>query len=662
MVLKVDYPDFIEYNGYHKMKLSYLSIFALLAVAILLFTQAAAAQGPCDEADALREAKLYDEAKTEYIILLKNDMLRDCAQRGLQNLSQDRAKELLIIGQDYEKEGQIENAINSYREALKKDPNLKDAKTALESIKRNKIYIVKEILNDIYSFIVSFSKIPLESIVFFILFIFILIYTIPYRIIPYLFNLIGRVSHGHFWLRGKFYWIFGRPRLDISDFDKGTTNDDIGKALEPIVEEGINNFHKTETRPRFYLIDGSDKSDKFMRIPAGIKTIDNLKIISELIEWFFPQNVITLSGFLQKQTKLGAGLTLVLTDNRTGEIISNDTIWQDDFDPNITPSGDKDIPYYRLAELAAIWAIYQMENFIKPSERFTALGTADWKSYAYYQSGVRWMNEDKRDKARHQFARAINKDMGNLGALFNMGILDISEGQYERACQRLEQARWISENCEKDKQNRKENGSNFSRERIWYKVMYQLAATYLYKENFEKAEETVINLVNTINNTLNDLRIDETDLKEFLTSIIPQVNSFKAIILDDKLLINDCEHYIKEPKLSIFIKHNGIIPDMNLPNLYLVHYNLACYYSISGKKANLDKNKKIEYKKSIEHLEYAFEIEGRITKMANKDPFLDGVCNDDKTIIKKDETAKAAFDKLINKYTPKETPDPTCLT
>jgi len=58
------------------------------AVLILLFSaQVVLADGPCDNADFLREIKSTDEAKEAYIALLANPEAVDCAKAGLRALA-----------------------------------------------------------------------------------------------------------------------------------------------------------------------------------------------------------------------------------------------------------------------------------------------------------------------------------------------------------------------------------------------------------------------------------------------------------------------------------------------------------------------------------------------------------------------------------------------
>jgi hypothetical protein len=54
---------------------------------------------------------------------------------------------------------------------------------------------------------------------------------------------------------------------------------------------------------------------------------------------------------------------------------------------------------------------------------------------------VRWTLEEKKDKARKLYLDALNRDMNNRGALFNLGVLDTEEGEYEREINWLQMAR-----------------------------------------------------------------------------------------------------------------------------------------------------------------------------------------------------------------------------
>ena len=84
------------------MKRWWLTGFVFLAaVAALLLAGGAAPQGQCSTADALREAKLYEEAQENYTDLLKTDPNLGCARNGMQLLRIEQAKDLYALGQAY---------------------------------------------------------------------------------------------------------------------------------------------------------------------------------------------------------------------------------------------------------------------------------------------------------------------------------------------------------------------------------------------------------------------------------------------------------------------------------------------------------------------------------------------------------------------------------
>jgi tetratricopeptide (TPR) repeat protein len=414
-----------------------------------------------------------------------------------------------------------------------------------------------------------------------------------------------------------------------------------------------------------------------LNIPADIKEVSpQIKIVSNLIEWILPSNVITVSGYLEKPGNRGAGLTLSMVMSQTGDILGSITIWQKDYDPTATQSSVKDndpVPYYCLAKPAAIWALFQLNatskikrgkfyriyygikkllGNVEDPEKFTPQGTDDWQSYAYFLAGVHWELEGKMDKARQLYVDAQNQDMNNYGALFNLGYLDIEDKNLERAIERLSKAKEMVEKSEKSEK--------FHRDVVWYVATYQLAAAYHYKsillraeedidkaiKCLEKAEDESGNLVETIDTTIKGLQNKsmeekEKQLKKYLESIEPNANIMYSSILVDSAYqgpVDQRQSKIEKAKLKI----------KSIENIYSkltprVRYNLVCYYSIFGDKTKDTK----AYKTALNHLEYALERGGDIIQWAQKDPSLEGV--------RVHEFKE--FDEIVKKYAPKEIQD-----
>jgi tetratricopeptide (TPR) repeat protein len=357
------------------------------------------------------------------------------------------------------------------------------------------------------------------------------------------------------------------------------------------------------------------EAEMLPEIPVDVKSVSpQIKIISDLIEWIFPSNVITLSGYLEKPGDKGAGLTLSIVENQTGNILGNITIWQKDYDPATTQSAVKDndpVPYYCLVEPAAIWAHYQLSATSgEDAEKSAHTGISDWQSYAYLRAGTRWRLENQDDKARLMFLNVRNRYEDE--ALFNLGVLHTEAGEYERALERLERVK----------------ESTTSKKILWYNAEYYLALTYRYKGDLLRAKEEAKLLVNTISNTISGLD-NNKKLRDSLKDFKPMACIMYANTLVYAGELKEAESMIK--------------PLDPFRLTYRARYNLACHYSIYGEKAAVDvEQRTAAYKMALWHLEYALERGGGIVEWAKKDIALKGVRENNET--------KDAFAKLIKKY------------
>lgn len=604
-------------------------VFTLL-VAALLLTNGAAAQGQCDAADALLKAQLYDDALTNYTALLKQDPQLDCASKGISESQRLHAINSYELGRAYENAGQVDLARNAYIEALKKNQTFTKAQQALEYLPGGNIPYWRVVR----SWIGRWGQ-PVGEIAIFLLGLYIIL--LKSQILPWLksqilswllsfckprldiHNLdIGATGQLRIlpWLLTWLLSLF-KPRLDIKEFDKGATGLEIGKGMEAMVEESLMQL-ENGGGAHVHLVE----AEMLPKIPVDVKSVSpQIKIMSDLIEWIFPSNVITLSGYLEKPGDRGAGLTLSIVENQTGNILGNITIWQKDYDPTATQSAVKDndpVPYYCLVEPAAIWTHFQLsatsgEAAVEDAEKSAHLGISDWQSYAYLRAGMRWRLKSQDDKARLMFLNVLNRYENNLEALFNLGVLYTEAGEYERALERLERVR---KGTKSDKI-------------LWYKAEYYLALAYRYKGDLLRAKEEAKLLVNTISNTISGLNKNKKNLRESLGEFNPL-----ACIMYANTLV-----YVGEIKEA-----ESMIKPLDPSRLtYRARYNLACHYSIYGEKAAVNvEQRNAAYKMALRHLEYALERGGGIVEWAKKDLALNGV--------REDKEAKDAFAKLVKKY------------
>jgi hypothetical protein len=275
------------------------------------------------------------------------------------------------------------------------------------------------------------------------------------------------------------------------------------------------------------------------------------------------------------------------------------------------------------------------------------LFTKDWQSYAYLQAGVHWRLQGDDQRTRQMFQRALSRDRENRGALLNLGILHTEAKRYEWALLTLKRARDAAEEV-----------PDYKEGPIWYKATYQIAATYAYAGNLEESESEAKKLVETALSTLSNTKssssgsrsqekTDEAAQREetggalggFLKSSLQLTEILRAGIWIGLKRVKDATAIVLEIEKA-----------SNLT--YRARYNLGCFYSRLSAVRKEEELKIDAYEKALENLQYAFEVEGSLTKWASNDPALKWLREDDKTKVRDDKTAKEAFAELSAMYAP----------
>jgi hypothetical protein len=268
-------------------------------------------------------------------------------------------------------------------------------------------------------------------------------------------------------------------------------------------------------------------------------------------------------------------------------------------------------------------------------------GTENWQSYAYVRAGVDWQLRDELSNARQMFLKALDHDPDNPVALFNLSSCNVRAGEYNLALLRLTKAKALAHLTDEV-------------DVLWYKAMYQLAATYAYKSASEQgpsnqrhladAEREAKWLVEKIDQALGSADTSD-DVKGVLDTIQPIAEILYAGIvagIPDSPNSGDAER-----RLSRIEAHDRLL-DLS----YRARYNLACYYARKGARAENVTEKKLAYSTALQDLEYALEHGGPLVQWAREDPALKGLREDSKVKVKDDKSAKDAFAELIKKYGP----------
>jgi tetratricopeptide (TPR) repeat protein len=496
----------------------------------------------------------------------------------------------------------------------------------------------------------------------------------------------------------------GRPKLDIGDF-QGELESGGAKNVSALMEEVIVGLYTEVDAPRrVHLVSAPMEP---LNVPETVKSSvpSHINILLALIDWALPQPVIILQGHLHPPGDRGVGLTLALVDKRTGRILDEHTMWQEDYGPDSDPGSQSDknssiAHHYRLAKPAAVWTLYKYNEHGR-ARGTKLLGAKDWRSYAFFLAGVDWRLQRNNKQARQMFVEALNCDVNNQGAMLNLATLDVEEaartdGVYERAIDRLTKAQGDASRNSWLRTKEKDVHEN----PVWYKATYQLAAVYSYCGESGKAKKQAKDLWMATHQTRQELnkaggaRLQRKNLRAFLESIEPLAVTLYAGIhkiypesgdgSDNKDRRGCWERFIawlnaedmenggsgetaakapaeREssngsdevfPRVEISRQMQGIIAQWSKQN-YRVHYNLACYRSVLGssKEGKNEREAREQYEEAIKHLRYAFERRGDIVQWAKHDPALRGV-RETKILRTEGDTWTFAdeFEKLWNEH------------
>ncbi|MGC1121302.1 MAG: NUDIX domain-containing protein [Candidatus Methanofastidiosia archaeon] len=548
----------------------------------------------CEAADKSYNEGNYEEALLAYTVLW--DLYKEpCARTGMtraEKALQEQAKRLYRIGEALDKAGHEELATEAYISAVKKDPDYTDPIQALDQKAKVKLNVISKIIGKFGGFLEILFE---ELFKFMILILALLVFFL--KCVP--------------WIVNSFR---SKPRLDIECFDKGSTGLELGKGLEMRVEDEFKKVINVSDKALMKLVEGPVN----LKAPADIGSATHIKIISDLVEWAFPPNVVSLSGCLHKSKKNGAGLTLKLKSNKTGEIIAACTLWQKDYDIDWEDEGkgkdekaqEKDgnpnnerreqdkvkkqeedpSNYYCLAKPAAIWILFKLLEHERESQKekikksVLGLGTENWESYVFFQDGRIRDLQGNAAEAKKYYLKALKIDPKNRYALCNLGLLRIEEGaretndyKYEEAIGLLERAMRLSIEYEKNiewlewmkKVVKNKKCKHVRGDNMWFTAMLNLASAYHYGGNYEESVRVVSLLLHSITKTLKVLETVQEEKGKVLNRFWNCLTwSSYTVIMRVKLLFMDriCDIELSNNHVR---SKNDYLDDMRIFKQYL---------------------------------------------------------------------------------------------
>jgi len=188
-------------------------------------------------------------------------------------------------------------------------------------------------------------------------------------------------------------------------------------------------------------------------LPRGKALAALIKLAQKLL----PRYDLYVQGYLLQSPERGSGLVLNIISD-AGQVNSSGTLWADILEPYSDPppvSGEAPTPpatpprtpsaapegkpagdVLRLALAGAVWVQYRLlEETRQVDSRHVR--TLQWRSAALFEVAVH--DEGSRDHRglRALYALALDRDPGNLPALFNLAVLELHDGCTPLACSRL---------------------------------------------------------------------------------------------------------------------------------------------------------------------------------------------------------------------------------
>lgn len=468
---------------------SRLARIAILACLVLAgfsgVTAASAIAAPtCEIADVLRANELFDDATTAYAKLLDADPALQCARDGLTRVARERASYLLDLALKLRELGFDTAAADKVQAALASDPSATipsglsdiarkagtdaatkafDAVVALQSAGFR-----SEAREALRKAIAEYPKTPIPDTL------------AELQVAPPQWALraidvgatTGQVVLGvvAILLAVSFlaYVIWAWLSIGLLSIEEFAPTDATAKALVAQIGQLLRKISDDNGGLSIRVADPSAG----IQLPELGDVVPSFRGLTGIVTFLLslsPRQRYVLSGSLHSAGDRGAGMTLRIRCRRFvfATITDEITIWQADFERwkrPAAPSGSRpatssasaaDVEqcvYQRLATIAAVWTAYAVikDGDADGNKQPRGLVTQNWRSYAYFASGVDWRDRFDPRRSRLQFRRAIELDGGNWLATYALGQLDWHEADPQssayglsmrRALQRFDKAR-----------------------------------------------------------------------------------------------------------------------------------------------------------------------------------------------------------------------------
>lgn len=408
-------------------------------------------------------------------------------------------------------------------------------------------------------------------------------------------------------------------RLAIDDFDDGAAETKLGKTIAALISQELDDVRHEARGANPQIVSGPEPA---IGLPAATQELSpHLKLLSSILE-LVPSRTCRIKGILHPPGQSGVGLTVSVVDHR-GRTLDSTTIWESSTDALFEPrKGDKAADtkaYHRLAIAAAAWAIYVLPLDADDKQKIRIL-TADGMSHMHFRMGVTWQRSKDLVRSRRSYLDAIAADRANIGALLNVGVVDLTDSPERPATAEARFARALALLEERQVDQR---------DRLWYRARYNLAVAQedqgvlvrqgdlkqqdSFKEragdgHLAAADETATTLITAADMALGELTkevvsSDPADDKVALARFIETIRAM-AVVLRANVRVRLGRP--EGPEIDEILNERDA-------ESYRVRYNLACYFA-SERKAKQDE--------ALKELRHGLE-RGNLNARALVDPTLE---------------------------------------
>ena len=229
-----------------------------------------------------------------------------------------------------------------------------------------------------------------------------------------------------------------KAKLLLKEFDVEAGGMKSAPAMTSVVRSAIVRLGDERQNARIMMISAMPEA---VDVSSALsEAVPQLKLLGTLTKFLRRSSVHTLSGSLLAPGPDGVGISLSLEspEGRSAEAV---VLWEKPLlgtsQSASADEGARAASYYGLAQVAAAWVVAKWQATTPGSPK--VLGANSAASIVYFQAGVVRESRGDSSGARKMYVLALAEDGKNIGAMFNLAILDANRhSEYDRALERLE--------------------------------------------------------------------------------------------------------------------------------------------------------------------------------------------------------------------------------